>query len=192
MKRLLFWALIYMNLCYLNTTGGMESANGNEQSVIAYIYYKEGRMKDLLDPQDNRKIIERIGKLLPSAQAQWGTMHVAQMLAHTQMPLRCAFGEVKYKRSLLGIFVGRIALKKLTSGEPWKHSMPTNTGFVVADEREFEKEKKQLVSLVKRFTQSGPSAITKEAHPFFGKMNPQEWSSLQWNHLNHHLTQFGV
>jgi hypothetical protein len=149
-------------------------------------------MKDLFDVQDNREIIERIDKLLPSAQAQWGKMHVAQMLAHAQAPLRCAFGEVKYKRSLLGMLVGRIALKQLTSGKPWKHSMPTNPEFVVANEREFEKEKKQLTALVQRFTQSGPSAITKEAHPFFGKMNPQEWSSLQWNHLNHHLTQFGV
>jgi hypothetical protein len=70
--------------------------------------------------------------------------------------------------------------------------MPTNPNFVVADEREFEKERKQLIALVQRFPQSGPSAITKEAHPFFGKMNPQEWSTLQWNHLNHHLTQFGV
>jgi len=149
-------------------------------------------MKDLFDVNDNREIIERIGKLLPSAQAQWGKMHVAQMFAHAQQPLRCAFGEVKYKRSVLGIFVGRIALKKLTSGKPWDHSLPTNPGFVVADEREFDKERKQLIALVQRFTQSGPSAITKEAHPFFGKMNPQEWSSLQWNHLNHHLTQFGV
>jgi hypothetical protein len=149
-------------------------------------------MKDLFNPHDNQEIIERIDKLHPAAHAQWGKMHVAQMLAHAQAPLRCAFGEVKYKRSLLGIFVGRIALKKLTSGKPWEHSLPTNPGFVVADEREFEKEKKQLTALVQRFTQSGPSAITKEAHPFFGKMSPQEWSSLQWNHLNHHLTQFGV
>jgi hypothetical protein len=149
-------------------------------------------MKDLFDPNDNREIIERIGKLLPSAQAQWGKMHVAQMLAHTQMPLRYALGELKLKRKLLGMLFGRITLKKLTSGKPWKHSMPTNPNFVVADEREFEKERKQLIALVQRFPQSGPSAITKEAHPFFGRMNPQEWSSLQWNHLNHHLTQFGV
>jgi hypothetical protein len=149
-------------------------------------------MKDLFDPNDNREIIERIGKLLPSAQAQWGKMHVAQMLAHTQMPLRYALGELKLKRKLLGMLFGRITLKKLASEKPWKHSMPTNPNFVVADEREFEKERKQLIALVQRFPQSGPSAITKEAHPFFGRMNPQEWSSLQWNHLNHHLTQFGV
>ena len=149
-------------------------------------------MRDLFDEKDNREIIERIDKLHPAAQAQWGKMHVAQMLAHAQVPLRCAFGELKLKRSLLGMIVGRIALKHVTSGKPWKHGMPTNPEFVVADEREFEKERKQLIALVQRFPQSGPSAITKKAHPFFGKMSPQEWSSLQWNHLNHHLTQFGV
>jgi hypothetical protein len=149
-------------------------------------------MKDLFDPKDNQAIIERIGRLQPSAQAQWGRMNVAQMLAHTQVPLRCAFGEVKYKRSLLGMLIGRMALKQLTSGKPWKHDMPTNSGFIVTDEREFEKERKRLVALVERFPSSGHAAITKEAHPFFGKMSPQEWSSLQWNHLNHHLLQFGV
>ena len=149
-------------------------------------------MRDLFDPIDNREIIERIDKLLPSAHAQWGKMRVAQMLAHAQAPLRCAFGEDTFKRSLLGRFIGRIALKEMTSGKPWRHSMPTNPEFIVADEREFEKEKKLLTALVQRFTQEGPSAITKSVHPFFGKMSPQEWSSLQWNHLNHHLTQFGV
>jgi hypothetical protein len=123
-------------------------------------------MRNLFDANDNREIIERIGKLQPAAQARWGTMHVAQMLAHAQAPLRCAFGEEKFKRSLLGIFVGRVALKQLTSGKPWKHSMPTNPEFVVAEEREFDKEKDKLVTLVRRFTQSGSSAITKNAHPF--------------------------
>jgi uncharacterized coiled-coil protein SlyX len=42
--------------------------------------------------------------------------------------------------------------------------MPTNLNFVIADEREFEKERKQLIAFVQRFPQSGPSAITKEAH----------------------------
>ena len=149
-------------------------------------------MRDLFDVKDNREIIERIDKLLPSAQAQWGKMHVAQMLAHVQLPLRGAFGEEKFKRSLLGLLIGRIALKEMISGRPWKHSMPTNPEFVVTDEREFEEEKKKLIALVQRFSQGGPSAITKNAHPFFGRMTPQEWSSLQWNHLNHHLTQFGV
>ena len=111
-------------------------------------------------------------------------MHVAQMLAHAQAPLRCAFGEVKYKRSLLGIFVGRIALKKLISEKPGEYSLPANPGFYAADEREFEKEKKQLTAFVRRFAQSGHPAIMRESHPFFGKMSPQEWSSPQWNHLN--------
>ena len=149
-------------------------------------------MNDLFDIKDNHGIIERINKLHPALQAQWGKMHVAQMLAHAQVPLRCAFGELQPKRSIVGIVFGRMALKQMISGKPWKHNMPTDPNFIVSDEREFEKEKKQLIALVERFTQSGSAGITKEPHPFFGKMTPQEWNSLQWNHLNQHLTQFGV
>jgi hypothetical protein len=152
----------------------------------------EDNMMDLFDAKDNREIIERIGKLQTAAQAQWGKMNVSQMLAHLQVPLRCAFGELKLKRSLLGVLFGRLALKQMTSGKPWRHNMPTDPNFIVADEREFEKEKKQLIALVQRFTQSGPAAITKETHPFFGKITPQQWCALQWNHLNHHLSQFGA
>jgi len=152
----------------------------------------EDKMMDLFDAKDNLEIVVRIEKLQPEIKAQWGKMNVSQMLAHAQVPLRCAFGELKLKRSLFGVLFGRMALKQMTSGKPWRHGMPTDPNFIITDEREFEKEKKQLIALVQRFTQSGPSAITKDMHPFFGKMTPQQWSALQWNHLNHHLSQFGV
>lgn len=55
-------------------------------------------MKNLLDQKTSKEIIERINKLKPDSQAQWGKMNVAQMLAHVQTPLMVLFGEMKLKR----------------------------------------------------------------------------------------------
>jgi len=35
------------------------------------------------------------------------------------------------------------------------------------------------------------SGSKKEPHFFFGKMKPEEWAALNYQHLDHHLRQFG-
>ena len=149
-------------------------------------------MKSMFNPSDNNEIIQRVNKLAPDATAQWGKMNAAQMLAHSKTPLKVAFGELKLKRSLMGILFGKIARKKLTSGKPFGRNLPTDKNFVVNDQRNFEQEKKELIALIQRFAKSGPTGITKERHPFFGVMSAQEWDTLTWTHFDHHLRQFGV
>jgi len=39
---------------------------------------------------------------------------------------------------------------------------------------------------------NGTAGVTKDPHPFFGKMNIAEWDGLTWKHIDHHLKQFGV
>ena len=149
-------------------------------------------MKSLFNSSDNVEIEERINKLAPGARSQWGKMDAAQMMAHSNTTLKVAFGELKLKRGLMGMLFGGIAKKKLTGAEPFDRNLPTDRNFVVADRRNFEEEKRTLLALVKRFAQAGPGGITQEAHPFFGKMSPEEWDRLTWNHLDHHLRQFGA
>jgi hypothetical protein len=69
--------------------------------------------------------------------------------------------------------------------------MPTDKTFIVSDQRNFGEEKKKLLALIERFVRLGPNGISKEKHPFFGKLTPDEWGGLMRNHLNHHLKQFG-
>ena len=87
---------------------------------------------------------------------------------------------------------GRIAKKKLSGEKQWGKNMPTDKNFVVTEQRNFEDEKERLISLVQQFAQSGPAGISKETHPFFGKLTVDEWDKLMWNHLDHHLRQFGA
>jgi len=49
-----------------------------------------------------------------------------------------------------------------------------------------------LCALIDRFAVGGPQCCTKHPHTFFGQMTPEEWATLMYKHLDHHLRQFGV
>lgn len=150
-------------------------------------------MKSLFNKEHNNEIVERINKLSVSSNAQWGKMNVSQMLAHCQVPLQAAYGEVKLKRGLMGVLFGGMVRKKLTANEErFQKNLPTDKAFIMREEKNFESEKAKLIPLVKRFAEQGSSGITKAPHPFFGKMTSEEWDKIQMKHLDHHLRQFGA
>jgi hypothetical protein len=148
-------------------------------------------MKSIFNPTDNAEFIERINKLTPGTPALWGKMNVSQMMAHCQVPIKIAFGELEAKGNLFGLLFGRLAKKKLLEDKPFKRNLPTLKEGLIKDERNFDSEKSGLVNDVKKFT-AGPDVITKKPHPFFGPMTVDEWDKLQSKHLDHHLKQFGV
>lgn len=147
-------------------------------------------MYNLFNKEDNQKIIERIQKVNRDSVRQWGKMSAAEMLFHCRQPLRVGFGEMKLKRTLLGILFGKIAKKQVLDGKPIKKGLPTDKNFKPKDNHNLETEKAALIKIVGRFAADGPGAITKEPHPFFGRLTPEEWNVLTWQHLDHHLTQF--
>jgi len=149
-------------------------------------------MRSLYDFADNQQMINRINKLTPDTKPLWGKMNASQMMAHTQVPLKVAYGNVKLKRGLMGILFGRIAKKKLVGEKDFDKNLPTDKNFVIRDTPNFEEAKSNLINLVRQFATSGPEGISKEPHPFFGKLTTHEWDVLMWKHLDHHLRQFGV
>jgi hypothetical protein len=149
-------------------------------------------MDSVFDPAANAAIIARVQKLNFDSKPLWGKMTVAQMVTHAQQPMKVALGELNLKRGLIGILLGGWAKKKLLAPEPWKPGMRTADEFVVDWAPEFEAEKQNLMDLFQEFVKRGPEGITKEPHPFFGKLTLQEWDQLQMKHMDHHLRQFGV
>jgi hypothetical protein len=147
-------------------------------------------VKDLFDPSVKQEIIERINKLSAQTQRQWGKMSVSQMLAHVQMPIRIAFGTHQPKGSFLLRLIGPLFKSKLWDEKPYKQGLPTDPTFVMTGiEKDFEKEKAELIDLVNNFNETN---IRSEKHPVFGKLNKHNWSKATWKHLDHHLKQFGV
>ena len=149
-------------------------------------------MKNLFTSTVNQDMVDRINKLTPDTKPLWGKMTVAQMLAHLQVPLEVALGDKDLKGGLMAFFFGKIAKKQLVKEEPFKRNLPTAPSFVVKGERNFNEEKKELIDLLLRFSKSDPEEIARRPHPFFGKLTKEEWNTLQYKHLDHHLNQFGV
>lgn len=148
-------------------------------------------MNNLYNPADVERILNRIEKLSPHAEAQWGKMSVSQMLAHCNLMLEAATGKKFPRRKMIGRIVSPFVKSKIFSEKPMGKNLPTDRRFVVKDEREFSTEKKKILNLIKDFYEGGPNKCTKHPHPFFGKLSPDEWAVSQWKHLDHHLRQFG-
>ena len=150
-------------------------------------------MKSLFNAADNRDILARISRLSPDTRPLWGKMNVTQMVAHCQVPMQVALGERKLKRGLIGLLFGGMAKRRMVGEIPFRRNLPTDPNYIIPDDgRDFALEQERLMELVERFAKSGPAGLTKEAHPFFGKMTVEEWDILSWKHLDHHLRQFGV
>ena len=66
-------------------------------------------------------MIERIGKLTPESQPQWGKMNVGQMLAHCSVTYEYAFTD-KYKRptGLKKLILRKFVKQIVTTEKPYK------------------------------------------------------------------------
>ncbi len=150
-------------------------------------------MESLFDKTSNQKLIDRINQITAQSTPSWGKMNAAQMLAHCQVPFKVAFGELKSKRGLMAILFGKMAKKQfITGNKPFKKNLPTDKNFYISEEKHLEDERKKLIQNIQRFEQLGTNGLTRDPHPFFGKLTPNEWDRLMWKHINHHLMQFGL
>jgi Protein of unknown function (DUF1569) len=145
---------------------------------------------NLFDATAKQGIINRINKLTPQSQKQWGKMDVAQMLCHVQAPISVAFGNSTVKGSWLMRQILPLFKSMLYNEKPWKQGLPTDKTFVMTGQtKDFDKEKSQLLDMIGRFTEAN---MINEKHPVFGKLTKEQWSKATWKHLDHHLKQFGV
>jgi len=151
-------------------------------------------MKSLFDATVADEVKTRMANLEPQIARRWGKMTAAQMLAHCSVSMQWAVGEVApEKEPLPARLMGRL-IKPLVfrNDDPMRKNSPTARSLIVADERDFGKERARLSGLIDKFAAGGPAGCTKHPHTFFGKMTPQEWAILMYKHLDHHLRQFGV
>lgn len=149
-------------------------------------------MESIFNPDGNKNLIERIEKLTPITLSEWGVMTVSQMLEHCQQPIKVSRGELHLKQNLFSILFGKMIKKQLMRPQPFKQGLPTVKQFKISHEPDFEQSKKELLEMIDDFVRNGHSAIKVDKHPFFGKMSMEEWDTLHWKHLDHHLKQFGV
>ena len=147
-------------------------------------------MKHLYDRSVVAELHERIGRLRPDSARLWGTMNVAQALAHCAGAMENALGDTVLPRHPLGRLIGRWAINGfLIKGKPMGKGAPTHPSVIVSDTRDFDVERQRLTHAIDRFA-SGPHACTTHPHFFFGPLTPAEWAAFTYIHLDHHLRQF--
>jgi Protein of unknown function (DUF1569) len=150
-------------------------------------------MRNIFEPSTSHEIKERLSRLRPESQRQWGKMNPAQVAAHLCKGMEQALGDVRPPRMLIGRLIGRfIKSKALGDDAPMIRNSPTVPGFVVLDERDFIAERDRLNGLIDRVITVGPTGCTAHPHSFFGHLTPEQWGILMYKHLDHHLRQFGV
>jgi hypothetical protein len=150
-------------------------------------------MKSLFDTATTTEIKNRVARLAPGSERQWGKMNASQAMAHCATTMEWAVGDSFAPRTFVGRILGPLVKSKVLKDDvPLKRNTPTAKSLVVANERDLEKERHRLCALIDRFSDGGPQGCTRHPHTFFGSLTPEEWARLMYKHLDHHLRQFGV
>ncbi len=150
-------------------------------------------MKNIFNKADVDEIINRINKLDHTSTPHWGKMSVGQMLAHCNVSYNLDQGG-KYppakgvKKWLLKTFVKPIVV----GPKPYKKNSRTAPQFLQTTEKDFEKEKNLLIANLLESQKLGLDHFLKIESHSFGKLTAEEWNTMFYKHINHHLTQFGV
>jgi len=151
-------------------------------------------MKNLFEVATADEVKTRLGKLRKESERLWGKMTAPQMVAHCAISMRWAVGElVPDPAPLAARMVGRV-IKPFVfrNDDPIRKNAPTAKSLIISDERDLEQEREQLAVLIDKFAVCGAAGCTRQKHPFFGRLAPEEWAILMYKHLDHHLRQFGV
>lgn len=150
-------------------------------------------MGNIFDKKVTQGLIDRVNQLTPATQGRWGKMHVAQMMAHCNVAYEMTYDSKHPKPSALSRFIIKLLAKKQVVGpKPYPKNGRTAPAFIVSEERDFEEEKKRLIDYLEKTQTLGADYFDGRESHSFGKLTTQEWSTMFYKHLDHHLTQFGV
>ncbi|MCE7066103.1 DUF1569 domain-containing protein [Dyadobacter sp. CY326] len=150
-------------------------------------------MENIFEPAVTEKVIDRINKLTPEMQPEWGKMNVSQMMAHCNVAYEMAFENKHPKPNAFMRWIIKMTAKSTVCGDkPYKKGQQTAPAFLIKDQRDFETEKNRLIGYLNKTVQLGESHFDQRESLSFGKLSKAEWNTMFYKHLNHHLTQFGV
>lgn len=147
-------------------------------------------MESLFDTAAYTQILDRLDKLEEGMTPLWGKMSVGQMAWHCQVPLRLGIKN-KLSKKKPNPLIKLLFKKSMYSDKPWRKNLPTSPLAKAESPKELKAELPELRNLVKEF-HSLKDRKEWNPHPLFGAFTPQQWGQMQYKHLDHHLSQFGV
>ena len=150
-------------------------------------------MNNIFEANETIIVIDRINKLGVTTRPLWGKMTADQMLAHCNVTYEMSFEDKHKKPNGFTKFMLKVFVKNMVVGDkPYKKNSKTAPQFLIVDARNFEGEKERLINYLNKAQNLGADYFDgKESHSF-GKLTKQEWNTMFFKHLDHHLSQFGV
>ena len=150
-------------------------------------------MENIFEKEVTDGLINRIEKLNPESQPQWGKMSVGQMLAHCSVTYEMVYTDIHPKATGVKKFFLKSVIKRFVCSEkPYPKNAKTGSQFIQTSEKEFEKEKKKLIDFLVQAQKDGEPFYEGKASNSFGVLSVREWNNMFYKHLEHHLQQFGV
>jgi len=149
-------------------------------------------MKSIFEEDANGEIVDRLSKLSSDTPNLWGKMDVAAMVKHCNLVLSASLGPAPKKRALMSYLFRKVAKKQYVYKQIYKKGGYTAPNFVVLKGGDIDANRKALLASLEQFRKAGEKEYDNRLHAFFGRLTAREWGMLQYNHLNHHLTQFGL
>jgi hypothetical protein len=150
-------------------------------------------LPNIFTPEVSNQVISRINQLTANTTAKWGTMNVAQMLAHCNVTYEMVYENMHKKPNAIVKLIIKLLVKKAVVTEAaYKKNGQTAPQFLIKGDKNFEVEKQRLINYIIKTQQLGEAHFDgKESHSF-GVLNKTAWNNMFYKHLNHHLSQFGV
>ena len=150
-------------------------------------------MKNIFNEADKNEILQRVNKLTAHSKPLWGSMTVAQMLAHYVEACRIPVGELNIQPVSFPLRVfGWLIKPSVLGAKPFRRNTSTAAETTITGNKDFEAEKALYIDTVNRLYKGGEKRILAERHHFLGKLTPAEWGRMLYKHADHHLSQFGV
>ena len=148
-----------------------------------------------LDAPMADKILAQLATLPADVTPAWGKMNRAQLYGHLNAVIAYSTGKGP-EMPFRGNFKTRNIFRPLAVNGwvrlPRNVRLPRPAGAKETPpppEATLEEFEATLRNYVARLHDGD---LPSRTHPFFGVLNPAEWSRFHWNHFRHHMEQFGV
>ena len=150
--------------------------------------------KIYLNPETLPAFRERIEKLAPDSERQFGTMSVVAMMRHMRNVMETALGETSYPKQLPKLIGKTLFFFSTQVFTNWPKGRIKAPGFWTPEPGEdFQEERDVWLASLEKFVEkveNEPKLVAR--NPFFGRLTMKQWSLMNGMHVDHHLKQFNV
>ena len=147
-----------------------------------------------LDSTTLSEFERRANAVASTEQRQWGTMSLAQMLAHLRIVFEISLEERDTKDESRAWLMPILWILMFRIWTNWpKGKIKASPQFLDDSADDIEAERTQLIELMGRFVEraeSDPERIVLE--PMLGRISLRKWQRVHGLHSDYHLRQFGA